>query len=210
MYINFDTYNRKGLTEVEIFTLCAIKNKAVEYLYENFSKVQEKLEKDGYIKYVKGKKDSKLEELVRLDKKGEKVLKDLSSSASITEENKKLSEWVINFYKTKKGGIVKNKTETARRCEWFSNETGWVEKKLAILLMLFINDTYDQNSGLSLSEYKEQNPRMVLSNLCDNIFWSPSNNFARHYKLDESPLYQYYLDNQKYVEEQWENRGVEV
>lgn len=72
-----------------------------------------------------------------------------------------------------------------------------------------MGDTYTKESGLSIQEFKEQNPRMVLSNLVDNIFWTPKNNFARHYNLDDSPLWNYYQDNMEYIEEVWRKNNLE-
>lgn len=201
MFINFNTFRKLKLTEEFVFFLLAVKSEDEHYI-ENFKDKEKSLE-EGYIKQIKSGD-------YRLDKKGKEILNKLSKSDAITEDNQKLSDWVINFYKNKKGGIVRNKVETARRCQWFSDETGWVKNQLAVVLMLFINDSYDQSTGLSLDEFREQNPRMVISNLCENIFWAPKNNFARHYNLDDSPLHNYYLDNQQYIEEQWKKNGVEV
>lgn len=195
MFINFEKFTTLNLTEQFIFTLCAVKNKATIYLEDNFEVHRLQMEDKGYIKYVKPtRKGQPLYELVRIDKKGEKLLKDLSSATNISEDTKVLGEWLIKYYKDKKGGIVKNKTETLRRLQWFTDETGIVKNDLAVLLKNYLSDVYDPDCGLSITEAKEQNPRLQLSYEVANIFWRPRDNFDRHYKLDDSPLYNYYLE----------------
>lgn len=195
MFINFEKFEKYGYTEEMIFLLCAIKNKALDYVKEKFETHRELFESKDLIKYVKKTKASQeLFELVRIDKKGEKLLKDLSSSVSVSEDVEVLGNWVINYYKKRKGGIVTNKTETLRRLQWFSDETGLVKNSLAVLIKCFINDTYSPESGLTIEQAKEENPRLQLSNEAGNIFWKPRDRFARHYNLDDSPLYAYYTD----------------
>lgn len=200
MYINFNQFRKLKLTEEFVFFLLAVKSEDKEYI-ESFNDKQKSLE-EGYIKQIKSGD-------YRLDKKGKEVLNKLSKSDAITPETEKLAEWIANYYKNKKGGIVRNKKELQRRCQSFSDETGWVKNQLAVVVALFINDCYDQSSGLSLEEFKEQNPRMQLSVIAENLFWTPRSKFSTHFNLDDSPLYQYYLENQQYVEDQWKKNGVE-
>jgi hypothetical protein len=201
MFINFNTFRKLKLTEEFVFFLLAVKSEDEHYI-ENFKDKQKSLE-EGYIKQIKSGD-------YRLDKKGKDVLNKLSKSDSITPETEKLAEWIANYYKNKKGGIVRNKKELQRRCQSFSDETGWVKNQLAVVVASFINDTYDQSSGLSLEEFKEQNPRMQLSMLAENLFWVPRSKFSTHFNLDDSPLYQYYLEHTKHIEEQWKKNGVEI
>ena len=96
-----------------------------------------------------------------------------------------------------------------RRLQWFSEQTGFTQNKLAVLIRCFITDTFDQSAGISLNEFKEQNPRMVINNICENMFWTPKDHFARHYKLDESPLYIYLEDNEEYINQVWLKNNIE-
>lgn len=201
MYINFNQFRKLKLTEEFVFFLLAVKSEDKEYI-ENFNNKQKSLE-EGYIKQIKSGD-------YRLDKKGKEILNKLSKSDKISEETEKLSEWIANYYKNKKGGIVRNKKELQRRCQSFSDETGFSKNSLAVLVAAFINDCYDQSSGLSLEEFKEQNPRMQLSVIAENLFWTPRSKFSTHFNLDDSPLYQYYSENQQYVEGQWKKNGVEI
>lgn len=201
MYINFNQFRKLKLTEEFVFFLLAVKSEDKEYI-ENFNDKQKSLE-EGYIKQIKSGD-------YRLDKKGKEVLNKLSKSDKISEETEKLAEWIANYYKNKKGGIVRNKKELQRRISWFSDQTSIRGNALAILISCYINDSFDESLGLSMQEFKEQNNgRMTLSFIPENVFWKPLNHFQKNYTLDESSLYNYYLDNQKYIEEQWKKNGIE-
>ena len=200
-YINFNQFRKLKLTEEFVFFLLAVKSEDKEYI-ENFNDKQKSLE-EGYIKQIKSGD-------YRLDKKGKEVLNKLSKSDKISEETEKLAEWIANYYKNKKGGIVRNKKELQRRISWFSDQTSIRGNALAILISCYINDSFDESLGLSMQEFKEQNNgRMTLSFIPENVFWKPLNHFQKNYNLDESSLYNYYLDNQKYIEEQWRKNGIE-
>lgn len=201
MFINFNIFRKLNLTEDFVFFLLAVKSEDEHYI-ENFKDKQWALS-ENYIKQIKNGD-------YRLDKKGKEILNKLSKSDAITPETEKLAEWIANYYKNKKGGIVRNKKELQRRCQSFSDETGWIKNQLATVVAAFINDCYDQSSGLSLEEFKEQNPRMQLSMIAENLFWVPRSHFSIHFNLDDSPLYQYYLEHTKHIEEQWKKNGVEV
>lgn len=205
MYINFtvlEKFLEKGWKLEDLLYLCAIKNKDAEHA-EKYNENKEKLIEAGFVKLLKDGSP-------RLDKKGTDFLNKVSKSDRISPETEKLSEWITNYYKKRKGGIVRNKSELKRRCEWYSNITGISGNALAVLVSLFIIDVYDSESGLSIEEFKEQNPRMVLNNMAENIFWKPNNHFSKNYTLEDSPLYEYFETNKKYVETQWKKKGIEI
>ena len=66
-----------------------------------------------------------------------------------------------------------------------------------------MQDTYDPECGQSFYDAKKYNPRLILSNLAENLFWMPQSHFDRHYTLDKSPLFTYYEDNQEYIKQVW-------
>lgn len=201
MYLNFNTLYKSGLMEElgNLMFLIALKQKDLEAtdLYYNGDVVEEWLEK-GWIKRLKKGE-------LRIDSKGELLLKELSSSdGGVSESTTKIVEWLIKVYKSKPNGIVKNKKETLRRCQWWVDQTGIDENKLALLLKSFMADSYDPSLGTSIEEQRKVNPRLVISLMTDNIFWTPPNNFARHYTLDDSPLWRYYEDNIDWINQIWE------
>jgi len=206
MYINFKIIDKflKEFKIEDLFFILAVKQQDQENIEEycNLSSSQKLLD----LKYLKRIKNGNL----RIDKKGTEFLRDLEKSDEISESTEVIAEWLIKTYKDKEGGIVKNKTETKRRIQFFSDQTGFTHNKLAILLGIYLANVYDKNSGQSLQEFMAENRMGVISYLADNICWKPKDNFARHYNLNDSPLYQFYLEHQEYVEQAWHEKGIEI
>lgn len=203
MYINFNKLHRSGITLEQLFFMCAIQQREPQEIldmYYNEEVVQEFLERGFFKRLKKGD--------LRMDTKGTKFLKEVSSSGDITSETEIIVDWLIQVYKSRNGG-VRNKKETQRRCQWFSDETGIVGNRLAVLLRCFVQDVYQQDTGQSIEEARADNPRLQLSVLIDNIFWNPPNNFARNYTLDNSPLWNYYDEHTEYIEQVWKTTGLE-
>lgn len=205
MYLNFKILDKfTSLFSIgDLLYLCAVKqqdNDNIDLMEEVVLK--DKLLEQGYIKTLKNGE-------VRLDKKGTEFLKNVSKSDEITEDTEKIIEWMVKTFKDREDGIVKNKQECKRRAQWFQNETGIFQNKLAILISSFMQDTYSKSSGLTIEEFKSQNPRMVLNNMLDNVFYKQDSVFDKHYTLTKSPLYQYHLDNEDYIEEIWKKNNLE-
>lgn len=202
MYLNLDLFYSSNLTPDQLIQLLNIKQKRTEYINEAFL---EEFQANGLISYIKAKKKSQNPlELVRLSKQGEEFLNRLSFVGAVDEETNILAQWIIKEYKERDGGFVKNKTELARRVKWFKETTGIKGNKLALLLKLAMKDTYSNDVGMSFNEYKRENPRAILSNCAENLFWTPPNLFSKHYSLSESVLYTYFEDNEQYVREVWD------
>lgn len=211
MYINFSALKKyPDLTSQDFFNLAAIKNKETEYIVSHVDVLDyERYEALSLIKYIKAtKKGQTPSELLRLDKRGEKILKDITTNGVISEEVEVLVEWLKTKYKGRSNGIIKNVTETRRRVQWYSDITGVKRNRLAVLLACFVDDAYNSDLGLSFEEFSKHNPRAHFSNLMDNIAWCPPNNFAMHYKLEESPLERYREANEEYIEKIWEKQGL--
>lgn len=199
MYINLA--KTKNLERGDVELLVAIKQVETTYLIEHLSdSILERLESLSLISRVKPKKKGEHPyTCLRLSDKAKKLLIEMSFEGAADEESEKITSWLINIYKNKEGGIVKNKTETLRRIHWFKTVTEIKKNRLAILLKCFMEDTYDSESGESVKDFMNNNPRGVLSNMLDNVCWSPPNMMARHYTLADSPLYKYWEDNEEYV-----------
>lgn len=203
MYINFKKLHKNKLDLDQVLFLCAVQQKEpqeVQDLYFKEEYLEQGLEQGLLKKLKKGE--------IRIDTKGTKLLKDLSSSGNISENTEIIVDWLIKVYRSRNGG-VKNKKETQRRCQWFSDETGIDGNHLAVLLRCFIADTYNSDCGMSIEEAKKENSRLQLSVLTDNIFWNPPNHFARNYTLDNSPLWNYFDDYTDFIKEQWKKAGLD-
>lgn len=198
MYINF---SKLTISPNLLIALCAIKQKNTDY--EISEEGIKELHNLGFTKFIKGKASDSERDRLRISSYGEKYLNNLSYGGDVDLETEKILEWLIKVYKNKPNGIIKNKKETSRRIQWWKEITQIKGNKLVILLSLFIGDTYIPNEGESVSEFMARNSRGVLNNMLDNVCWTPPNNFARYYSLDNSPLYRYYEDNEEWVKKNW-------
>lgn len=205
MYINLSK-TKQNFRRGDLELLVAIKQVNTEYLIIEMSENDlMQFEDLHFISRVKvKKKDEHPYKCLRLSDVASKLLIEASYEGSADEESKTIAEWVFSVFKSRSGGIIKNKTETIRRIHWFKTVTGIQGNFLALLIQSYFSDTYDSNSGLSVKDFMDSNNRGVLSNLADNICWSPPNHFARNYTLADSPLQRYYEDNTDYIKSIWE------
>ena len=203
MYINLSVLGKSGLEYSDLVFLAGIKQVDKEVLEKLTGDVFNRLEGLSLLTSIKGKKGDNPIYNVRLSDKGKKLMTDLSFEGAVDDESEKIRDWVVSVYKNKNGGIVKNKTELGRRIHWFKTITEIKGNFLAVLIQCVMQDTYDPECGQSFYEAKKDSPRLILSNLAENLFWMPQSHFDRHYTLDKSPLFTYYEDNQEYVKQVW-------
>jgi len=205
MFVNFSRLDKflKEFKIEDLFFILAVKQQDQENIeeYYNLNSNQRLLE-SSYLKQIKNGE-------LRLDKKGTEFLRDLGKSDKISDDTEKLCSWLVELYKDREDGIVKNKQEIRRRAQWYSDETGIFQNRLAVLLQCFMQDCYTKESGLTIQEFKEQNPRMCMNNMLDNLFYKPESMFDKHYTLSKSPLNNYLEDNQQYIEEIWRKNNLE-
>lgn len=203
MYINLKVLEKCGVDFNSIVILNIIK--------QNTSGCQEEFLKrlnvdwdsiKDYIEFVK--KGASEESKVRLNKKGKDLLIKFVTS-TVNEDTEKIGEWIKKTYRSRPSGIVKNYKELLRRLQWFSDITNIKQNELATLIKAFMSNTYDPESGMTIEEAKKQNPFLVLSNVAENMFWSPKDVFAKHYSLDDSPLWQFYDDNIDFFAKTFDN-----
>lgn len=204
MYINFKALDKSGLSSLHVFCLVAIKQKDFDFTEGVNENYLADLLNQELISHIKvSKKLEGTTQSLRITPKGKKLLVDLSFEGAVDEESERIKEWVIRVYKKKAGGIVKNKTELGRRIQWFKIKTDIKGNFLALLIQCAVSDTYNPECGQSFYDYKKENPRAILSNMAENLFWSPASIFDKHKTLDKSPLYTYYEDNEKYIQQVW-------
>ena len=203
--MNLDVFFKSKITAEDFILLSVIQQNSNggqrERLLEldsDYSSVSE------YVKFVNRKnKTQTLHDLVRLDKKGNKLLVDLFTY-SPDEDTEKIISWMEATYKSM-GKFMKNRKESFRRCAWFTKSSGIDKNKLAVLVQTFMQNVYNPEvHGDNFYEAKKENPHLVLSNQVENIFWNKPNLFAKHYNLDDSPLYNFYLENEEHFLKQFE------
>ena len=211
MYLNISVFIKSNLQFSDLVFLAAINQTETDWLIENLNEdVYRRFSELSLIKHIKQK--SKKEHLyvsLRLSDSGKSLLVNLSYEGAVDSETEVIADWLINIYKAKSGGIVKNKTEIKRRIQWFKTATQIKGNKLAVLLQSFLQDTYNEQDGLTVKEFMEQNSRGVLSNMLDNVCWNPTSLYDKHKTLDKSPLWQYYEENIEYINKVWESKGLE-
>lgn len=209
MYINLSVLGKSGLEYSDLVFLAAINQTNKEVIDKLTGDTFNRLEGLSLLTSIKGKKGDNPTYNIRLSEKGKKLMADLSFEGAVDDETEIIADWLVNIYKSKSGGIVKNKTETKRRIQWFKTVTQIKGNKLAVLLQCFLQDTYNEQDGLTVKEFMERNPRGVLSNMLDNVCFNPTSVFDRHKTLDKSPLWQYYEDNMEYINKVWESKNLE-
>lgn len=204
MYINFSVWDKflKEFKTEDLLYILAVKQQDQENIEEYKGYNQSKLLDLKYLKQIKNGE-------LRLDKKGTEFLRDLGKSDEITSDTEKLALWLIELYQGREDGIVKNKQEIRRRTQWWCDQTGIYNNKTALLLKCFMQDCYTKSSGLTINEFKEQNPRMCMNNMLDNLFYKQESMYDKHYTLAKSPLWNYYEDNQEYIEDIWRKNNLE-
>lgn len=211
MYLNISVFTKSNLQFSDLVFLAAINQTETDWLIENLNEdVYNRFNELSLIKHIKQK--SKKEHLytsLRISEVGAKFLADISYEGAVDSETEVIADWLINIYKAKSGGIVKNKIEIKRRIQWFKTATQIKGNKLAVLLQSFLQDTYNEQDGLTVKEFMEQNSRGVLSNMLDNVCWNPTSLYDKHKTLDKSPLWQYYEENIEYINKVWESKGLE-
>ena len=211
MYLNISVFTKSNLQFSDLVFLAAINQTETDWLIENLNEdVYRRFSAFSLITHIKQK--SKKEHLytsLRLSEQGKSLLVNLSYEGAVDSETDIIADWLINIYKSKSGGIVKNKTEIKRRIQWFKTATQIKGNRLAVLLQCFMQDTYNEQEGLTVKEFMEQNSRGVLSNMLDNVCFNPTSVFDKHKTLDKSPLWQYYEENIEYINKVWESKGLE-
>lgn len=143
------------------------------------------LEKNGYIKYIKGKKADSLIERMRLDKKGTQFLNELDEP-DVEEQDVKIFDWLSAIYK-KRGKEIGNGKKTQRLIASFREKSGIEKNHLAYLCNSFINDEEQQEWSFKL----------------EFVFWKPTNLFQTKFVLEDSRLWKYYTKRQNYFDNEF-------
>lgn len=203
MYLNFNLYPEQLFPE-DLFYLLAIKQVNMNIVVPD--DVLSRFETLSLVKYVKGKAKEEKRLKLRISDKGKDLLVKLSFEGSYDLESEKLADWLISIYRSKGGGMVKNKVEVKRRLHWWKKITDIRGNFLAVLLQCAIQDSYNPESDESFFEFKKKNPRAIWSNMAENLLWKPGSIHDKYKTLDKSPLYMYYEDNKEYIENIWRTK----
>lgn len=184
-YINFNLLNDKGFTPMDYCLFVAANQNAKEDmsdtiagLIEDDARLEEMVEK-GYLKYIKGTKHQSDIEKLRLDKKGRKLIEDVSAIEA-EEEDIVVFDWLEKLYK-ERGKEIGNRRKTKSYIAQFRKLSGIEKNQLVALCKAFVLDENEQEYSFKL----------------ENVFYKPKTHFNINFDIEESRLYKYYLKNKE-------------
>lgn len=195
MYINFKILKKRELELEDFLLLQAAKQSKFEDLsvtIDIFSKERvDKLLDKGFLSKIKGLAKDPDSKKIRTTKKGNDLLDDLETP-EIEEEDIVMFDWICDVYITM-GKEIGNKKKTKTYIALFRTHSGIEKNHLATLLEKFVKDDFNMAYNFRL-EY---------------AFFKPSNVYQSRFELDQSRLYQYYLNNKLYFDKLFEQTELE-
>jgi len=189
-YFNYNFATEKGITPQEISLLQLIAQQRIEnnseILRNNFNTdAISHFEQKGYITYIKAKKSSDIYDNVRLSDKGKELLNTLQIP-EITENDLLIYNWLKNIY-----------SESER-------EIGNAKKTKLFIALFRVNSLIDKNKlALLCKTFIEDEQNFLYSKRLEYLFFKPSNVYEK-FDIEQSKLYQYYLNRQSYFDAQFE------
>ena len=145
----------------------------------------EELINDGFVKSIKGTKDSNELQKLRLDKKGTAFLNSLQDP-EVEEQDVLMFNWLKGVY-LNEGKKVGNGKNTQRLIAAFREHSGIEKNHLAFLCNTFLKD--------------EDN--MQWNNVLEYAFFKPKNVFSVRFVLEDSRLYKYFKNREQYFTEKF-------
>lgn len=181
MYLNFIEFNKSKLTSSQLVCMIAIYlKKSEEINLDDLDVLRER----KLVTFIKGTPKQSQVEKVRLSERGKELLLSFSES-EVLEEDVVIGEWLVNYYK-RAGKIVKSKPKVIRLLRDFRIKSGISKNNLAKLCKAFLSD--------------EDN--MKFNNILENAIYTPPSAYASRFKLEDSRLYQYYLNRKDFFDKQ--------
>ena len=184
MYINIELFNKSGLQPQDVYFLAGIKQIDKGVLETLNGDVFTRLEALSLLTSVKGKKGDNPVYNIRLSDKGKELLKDLEE-APINEDDKKVGEWLCNYY-LNAGKVIGNKKKLFRHIKDFRIKSGVEKNNLIKLCVAFLQENEERSNKLEF------------------VFFHPKNVFEVKLDLDGSWLYQFYLENKEKLDASFE------
>jgi len=184
MYINFELLKEKDLDIKSVLLLQACSQNRTEDLGEFMSKNWNPLDiqllyKKGLIEFIKGKKNQSDFSKARTTKRGKDVLDELETPL-INADDLKVFDWLEKVYKDS-GKEVGNR------------------KKTKMYIALFrVHSQIDRNKlGLLINSFLKDDSQMEYSHRMEYLFFKPSSVFQVKFDIEQSRLYQFYLNNKE-------------
>lgn len=190
MYINTNIVKHYNLNLQQVALLQILhqaKNEDVSEWLESYNGDLDVLHYKGFLSEVKAKsKQESVYKRLRLSKKGREVL-DAIETPEVTEDSLRIFEWIKQIY-ISAGKDLGNQKKTKMFIAQFSAESGIQRNALAFLIQSFINDE---------SQFE-------WSKVLQYLFFKGESVFNIKFDLHSSRLYQYYLKNQNYFDNKFQ------
>lgn len=198
-YINYNLLFDSGLSPTDYHIMVAAKQAQIEdmsgvltTLQDDASTRIENLHEKGYIKFIKGtKKDSDMQR-IRIDKKGSDLLEDLCIPA-VEESDIKLYDYIVSMYFSgdNEDRVIGNKKKVKIFITQMRHYLGMSLHQFFYFFELFIS---------------EWQWTIKLENLFMDANKVRYGSFINN--IEDSPLLQWYQQNQQKVEKYWERKKV--
>lgn len=183
MYINFKMLESKELDFLDLLLLQAARQNKFEDQSSTIEKFEggriESLMNRSLLTKVAGNKNWSTARKIRVTGKAQDILDNIETP-EIEEQDLILFDWISDVYLTK-GKEIGNKKKTKMYIALFRVNSGIEKNHLATLLEKFVED--DNNM--------EYNFRLEYA------FFKPATAFQVKFDIEQSRLYQYYLNNKK-------------
>lgn len=191
-YYNFNLAMQKHISPKDVILLQLIKQNKAEELSALIAMVMcdetlEALEGDDIVYYVKGTKKQTQFEKIRLTKKGDKLLSDISDTYKVEEQDIVVFDWLKNLY-LQNDKEIGSETKCKNLIAWFRLESGISKNHLILLCKKFTSDE----------------DRMEYSKVLQYVFWRGENHFQTKPKLEDSKLWLYYEKHRDYFNREFE------
>ena len=190
MFINTNIVKHHNLNLQQVALLQILhqaKNEDVSEWLESYNGDLDVLHYKGFLSEVKAKnKQESVYKRLRLSKKGREVL-DAIETPEVTEDSLRIFEWIKQIY-ISAGKDLGNQKKTKMFIAQFSAESGIQRNALAFLIQSFINDE---------SQFE-------WSKTLQYLFFRGDSVFNIKFDLHSSRLYQYYLKNQNYFDNKFQ------
>ena len=190
MYVNTNIVKHYNLNLQQVALLQILyqaKNEDVSERLESYNGDLDVLNEKSFLSEVKAKnKQESVYKRLRLSKKGREVL-DAIETPEVTEDSLRIFEWIKQIY-ISAGKDLGNQKKTKMFIAQFSAESGIQRNALAFLIQNFINDE---------SQFE-------WSKVLQYLFFKGDSVFNIKFDLHSSRLYQYYLKNQNYFDNKFQ------
>ena len=190
MYINTNIVKHYNLNLQQVALLQILhqaKNEDVSEWLESYNGDLDVLNEKSFLSEVKAKnKQESTYKRLRLSKKGREVL-DAIETPEVTEDSLRIFEWIKQIY-ISAGKDLGNQKKTKMFIAQFSAESGIQRNALAFLIQSFINDE----------------SHFEWSKVLQYLFFKGESVFNIKFDLHSSRLYQYYLKNQNYFDNKFQ------